>query len=173
MLIRFGGGSRGIAAAPLSSAVRLRLTGTLTTLNFEAVPPSPPFEAQPQTELIRRSLPVRRSLTALESGKAARLILSFGKSTAPTAVRRLDRQPNVQGDPFIPLWRASWLASLRSIRDLFTKGQTSNSTMTLYFAIVDGEVANLPTLRSASRGTFSIVNSIKRSTTALRSLVSL
>jgi hypothetical protein len=44
---------------------------------------------------------------------------------------------------------------------------------THYFAIVDGEVANLPTVRSASRGTFSIVNSIKRSTTALRLLVSL
>ncbi len=41
-----------------------------------------------------------------------------------------------------------------------------------HFAIADGAVAGWPTLRLTSRGTFSIVNPINRSTTALRSPVS-
>jgi hypothetical protein len=42
-----------------------------------------------------------------------------------------------------------------------------------YFAIVDCAVANFPMLRSTSRGTCSMVSSIKRSTTAFKSFVSL
>jgi hypothetical protein len=50
--------------------------------------------------------------------------------------------------------------------------QTTTIDEKRYFAMLDGAVAVLPTVRFTSRGTFSIVNSIRRSTTAFKSLVS-
>jgi len=55
-----------LAAVPLSSAVRLCLTGELF-LSFEAAPPTGP-EAQPHLSIVPT---VRHSLTALGSGTAA------------------------------------------------------------------------------------------------------
>src|ERR1044072_440229 len=63
---------------------------------------------------------------------------------------------------------------IASDRQLQTMSNSRHSTARVlsYFAIVDGAVANLPTLRSTLRGTCSIVNSINLSTSALRSFFS-
>ena len=62
--------------------------------------------------------------------------------------------------------------STSSSRLLATSRLTELSTDQDYLAMVDGATDALPRLRCASRGTFSEVKSINRSTTAFKSFVS-
>ena len=64
------------AALPLRSTARLRLTGQ-ALFEFEAMPPE---FARRSLGLNRGRLPVRRSLTALQSGKAANGCLALSRS---------------------------------------------------------------------------------------------
>ena len=58
----------GFAASPLSSAVRLCLTGAICFSGYVAIPRSNERGIASKERVV---LPVRRSLTALESGRAA------------------------------------------------------------------------------------------------------